>query len=235
MIEVEPFENGTFDVRVKSSGKLIGAFYPEVDGYYYFHPFEGLKGAWTQEALIEIGKELAKINEDYDKKVSEEFNKAVEEEHQGNNDILGDFITQTIDEDLIAMLKGEERPDLVPVKVKNNMDLFDFTDFSADNYRGEDDRLTKDEWISAASNLLIKLASSYERSWKDREPTEEEQEKIMLEGEESVEGLSYNKYGEYEIRYFDDEEFSHSVEDDVIYGEGYGVFELVYYHENLKD
>jgi len=199
MIEIGPFENGTFDVRVKSSGKLLGAFYMEVDGYYYFHPFEGLKGVWSQEALTEIGKELGKLNEEHDKRLSEEFNKTVEKEHQGTSD------------------------------------LFDLTDFGADNYRGEDDRLTKDEWISAASNLLVKLASSYERSWKDREPTEEEHEKIMTEGEESVEGLAYNEYGEHEIRYFDDEEFSNSVEHDIIYSEGYGVFELVYYHENLKD
>lgn len=100
MIETGPLQNGTMDVRVKSSGKLLGAFYMEVDGYFYFHPFEDNSGVWSSEALIGIGKELAKINEDYDKKVTEEFNQVVEEEHQGN-------------------------------RIDN---LFDFTDFSSDNY-----------------------------------------------------------------------------------------------------
>jgi hypothetical protein len=67
MIKVDPFENGTFDVRLKSSGKLLGRFYMEVDGYYYFQPFEGLSGAWSQEALTEIGKELGKLNEEIGK------------------------------------------------------------------------------------------------------------------------------------------------------------------------
>lgn len=74
MIEIEPLQNGTMDVRVKSSGKLLGAFYMEANGYFYFHPFESTNGVWSSEALIEIGKELAKINEDYDKKVDQIFN-----------------------------------------------------------------------------------------------------------------------------------------------------------------
>jgi len=74
MIEVGPFENGKFDVRLKSSGKLIGVFYMEVDGYYYYHPFEGLSGVWSQEALTEIGKELGKLNEEHNKRLSETFN-----------------------------------------------------------------------------------------------------------------------------------------------------------------
>jgi hypothetical protein len=74
MIEVVPFENGTFDVRLKSSGKLLGAFYMEVDGYYYFNPFEGLSGVWSQEALTEIGKELGKLNEEHDKEIQITFN-----------------------------------------------------------------------------------------------------------------------------------------------------------------
>jgi len=70
MIEVGPFENGTFDVRLKSSGKLLGVFYMEVDGYYYFHPFEGLSGVWTQESLTEIGNELGKLNEEHNKRLT---------------------------------------------------------------------------------------------------------------------------------------------------------------------
>ncbi len=74
MIEIGHLQNGTMDVRVKSSGKYLGAFYMEVDGYFYFHPFESGSGVWSSEALIEIGKELAKINEDYDKKVDQILN-----------------------------------------------------------------------------------------------------------------------------------------------------------------
>lgn len=235
MIEIGPLQYGKMDVRVKSSGKFLGVFYREVDGYFYLHPFESGSGVWSSDALIEIGKELVKLNEDYDKKVAEEFNQVVEEEHQGNNDILGDFITQTIDEDLIAMLKGEERPDLVPVKVKNNMDLFDFTDFSADNYRGEDDRLTKDQWISEASDFLKVLETIYSRCWKEREPTDEEHDKIIMEGEESVEGLQYDSEGMYVVRYFDTEEFGVSVDEELIFRQPYGLFDLNYYVYNLKE
>lgn len=74
MIEIGPLQNGKMDVKVKSSGKFLGVFYMEANGYFYFHPFERGSGVWSSEALIEIGKELAKINEDYDKKVDQFFN-----------------------------------------------------------------------------------------------------------------------------------------------------------------
>lgn len=201
MIEIGPLQYGKMDVRVKSSGKFLGVFYREVDGYFYFHPFESGSGVWSSDALIEIGKELVKLNEDYDKKVSEEFNQVVEEEHQGN-------------------------------RIDN---LFDFTDFSADNYRGEDDRLTKDQWISEASDFLKVLETIYSRCWKEREPTDEEHDKIIMEGEESVEGLQYDSEGMYVVRYFDTEEFGVSVDEELIFRQPYGLFDLNYYVYNLKE
>lgn len=66
MIEVSPSNNKTFDVKVKSSGKLLGTFQMDINGYYYyFHPINN-NGVWSSDALIEIGKELAKLNEELD-------------------------------------------------------------------------------------------------------------------------------------------------------------------------
>lgn len=79
MIEIGSLQYGKMDVRVKSSGKLLGVFYMEVNGYFYFYPLESNSGVWSSEALIEIGKELAKVNEDYDKRVAKELNTKREE------------------------------------------------------------------------------------------------------------------------------------------------------------
>jgi len=65
MIEISPSKNKTFDVKVKSSGKQLGTFQIDVNGYYYFHPLNN-DGVWSSDALIEIGKELAKLNEEFD-------------------------------------------------------------------------------------------------------------------------------------------------------------------------
>ena len=66
MIKVTPSNNKRFDVKVKSSGKLLGTFQMDVNGYYYFHPLKENSGVWSSDGLIEIGKELAKLNEELD-------------------------------------------------------------------------------------------------------------------------------------------------------------------------
>ena len=66
MIEVTPSNNKRFDVKVKYSGNLLGTFQMDVNGYYYFHPLKENSGAWSSDALIEIGKELVKLNEELD-------------------------------------------------------------------------------------------------------------------------------------------------------------------------
>jgi len=65
MIEVSPLKNRTIDVKVKSSGKSLGTFQMDINGYYYFYPLNN-DGVWNSDALIEIGKELAKLNEELD-------------------------------------------------------------------------------------------------------------------------------------------------------------------------
>ena len=74
MIKIGPLQNGTMDVRVKSSKKLLGAFSMDVNGYFYFNPSKDNNGVWSSEALITIGKELSKVNEDYDKRIEKFFN-----------------------------------------------------------------------------------------------------------------------------------------------------------------
>ena len=68
MIEVTLSNNKKFDVKVKSSGKLLGTFQMDVNGYYYFHPLKDNNGVWNSGALIKIGKELAKLNEEFNTK-----------------------------------------------------------------------------------------------------------------------------------------------------------------------
>lgn len=65
MIEVTPLQNKTFDVSVKSSGKRLGTFQMDINGYYYFHALNN-NGVWSSDALIEIGKELGKLNKEFD-------------------------------------------------------------------------------------------------------------------------------------------------------------------------
>jgi hypothetical protein len=65
MIEVTPLNNKRFDIKVKSSGKRLGTFQLDINGYYYFHPLNN-DGVWSSDALIEIGKELVKLNEELD-------------------------------------------------------------------------------------------------------------------------------------------------------------------------
>ena len=74
MIEVTSSNNKRFDVKVKSSGKRLGTFQMDVNGYYYFHPLKENSGVWGSDALIEIGKKLSKLNKELDEALTDEFN-----------------------------------------------------------------------------------------------------------------------------------------------------------------
>lgn len=55
-------QDNIYEVRVETSNKLIGHFIPEVDGCYYFAPYESNGGLWSEWALLEIGNKLKSIN-----------------------------------------------------------------------------------------------------------------------------------------------------------------------------
>lgn len=59
-------QDNIYEVRVESNNKLIGHFIPEVDGSYYFAPYESNGGLWSEFALLAIGNKLKSINNGID-------------------------------------------------------------------------------------------------------------------------------------------------------------------------
>lgn len=57
-----------FTLRVKHSGKKIGAFYEEVDGYFYVE-FTKEPGLFAANELKEIAHKLDIVNKEWDSKV----------------------------------------------------------------------------------------------------------------------------------------------------------------------
>ena len=63
MLNYELIEN-SYKITTTHSGKLIGYFVPDVDGFYYFEPEVG-RGYWNEHALLELGNKLKELNQDY--------------------------------------------------------------------------------------------------------------------------------------------------------------------------
>ncbi len=77
IIKIDKLENGTIDVRVKYSGKLIGCFNMLEDGFYYFWPLPPT-GYFSTEVLLELGRELEKINQAWDEHIKEHLGKTTD-------------------------------------------------------------------------------------------------------------------------------------------------------------
>ena len=56
--------NNSYKITTTHSGKLIGYFIPDIDGFYYFRPEEE-RGYWNEHALLELGNKLKELNQDY--------------------------------------------------------------------------------------------------------------------------------------------------------------------------
>ena len=61
------------EVQVCSSGKYLGDFIQDIDGYYYFWISEYSEGCWGAHELIEIGEKLKAINKPYDDELKKYF------------------------------------------------------------------------------------------------------------------------------------------------------------------
>jgi len=73
ILKVDKEQNGTMDVRAASSGKLLGCFMVDVDGYYNFWPLESITGFYSSDMLLELGTKLKAINSNWDKHLNEYF------------------------------------------------------------------------------------------------------------------------------------------------------------------
>jgi hypothetical protein len=68
------------EVLVTHSNLLIGEFWPDVDGYYYFRPKqtnynneETLGSYWSDYSLIEIGTKLRELNSEINTNIQNFF------------------------------------------------------------------------------------------------------------------------------------------------------------------
>jgi hypothetical protein len=75
ILKVDKEQNGTMDVRVASSNKLLGCFMVSEDGYYNFWPLESITGYYSADALLELGNKLNEINKPWNDNITEYFNK----------------------------------------------------------------------------------------------------------------------------------------------------------------
>jgi hypothetical protein len=73
ILKVDKEQNGTMDVRAASSGKLLGCFMMEVDGFYNFWPLESITGYYSSDMLIELGRKLEEVNLNWNKHLDEHF------------------------------------------------------------------------------------------------------------------------------------------------------------------
>lgn len=71
-LKVDPLENGTMDLRVKSSGKLLGCFMIDADGYFLFWPLKEI-GGLSSYALTEIAEILDELNSEHDNEIKSYF------------------------------------------------------------------------------------------------------------------------------------------------------------------
>ncbi len=73
MLKINKISDSNYEVLVKSNNKLIGNFYLEVDGFFYFAENEhnGSNGLWSDYALLEIGNKLKELNKPWVEKLEE--------------------------------------------------------------------------------------------------------------------------------------------------------------------
>ena len=76
------------------SGKDIGSFQLDLDGFYYFWQDEDLVGWWTAHNLREIADELDKVNKPYRNSIEEYFKKEDEKRDNCEHDfqVVNDFL-----------------------------------------------------------------------------------------------------------------------------------------------
>lgn len=79
-----------YEIRVKSSNKLIGHFIQGVDGFFYFAQEEGSEGGglWSDYSLLEIGSKLREINRPWLEKIESDFSKS-----EKNNESIDENFT----------------------------------------------------------------------------------------------------------------------------------------------
>lgn len=73
ILRVDKQQNGTMDVRAASSGKLLGCFMVDVDGFYNFWPLENITGYYSGDMLLELGVKLKEVNAEWETHLNEYF------------------------------------------------------------------------------------------------------------------------------------------------------------------
>jgi len=56
-----------------NTGKYLGKFIMDVDGFYYYWPCEKLTGSWSSYSLRGIADKLDELNKEYEENIKEYF------------------------------------------------------------------------------------------------------------------------------------------------------------------
>lgn len=75
ILRVEGEENGTMDVRALHTGKHLGCFMMSEDGFYNFWPADNISGYYSSDILLELGRKLGMLNQNWIEHLDEHFGK----------------------------------------------------------------------------------------------------------------------------------------------------------------
>jgi hypothetical protein len=63
MLNYELLEH-SYKITTTHGDKLVGYFVPDINGFYYFRPWEDGEGYWNEHGLLELGNKLKELNQD---------------------------------------------------------------------------------------------------------------------------------------------------------------------------
>ena len=70
----EKIKNQSYEISLKSTGLIVGEFV-KVDEFYYYSTNPKLhKGLWSEEFLLSLTTELAKLNKELNDSIEDYFN-----------------------------------------------------------------------------------------------------------------------------------------------------------------
>jgi hypothetical protein len=75
MLLITKQTNSRYEVSLKSSGKILGYYLLNADGYYYYcNDPTNLRGWWSQDTLYALAEGLKALNAELDEHLTNYFN-----------------------------------------------------------------------------------------------------------------------------------------------------------------